>query len=413
MFAIAYNDLETGTGYNPQRVIDTLRLFIDLVDVLGREDERWTSGSWLLRIISEYHRHTVTGEDIEVFLWALEILGADFRKSLDEGAFNSFMTWCLESESGTQRLLNLCNNVIDARNSIDGYSLLHTEVVEGDPVLLLNMGANPNLVGFDPDYSPYRETPISLSMYRAETFVTLQKAFKISRANLRTTFDQALEQYPFQYSHWTKDALVELFSEDLDLEPILYDQLYVCPYCSHSGMFMVQLYWMRMLESIRSRERSQSIQDTVKIMLSTSSQIAEVNRVDDERPGPKINDAHLSDHEDESVPVQSDDEVTGRLSTYDDVPVDGGDMCLFCWQEWRETGVKPPLDGSKCLRCDQSLSSLECWGKSDYDELYCVNCAAKQEHADLVMEQQQKRHPTPEVDSEDEEDHYSPYLIHT
>ena len=397
-------------GYNPQRVIDTLRLFIDLVDVLGREDERWTSGSWLLRIISEYHRHTVTGEDIEVFLWALEILGADFRKSLDEDALNTFMTWCLDSEPGTQRLFDLCNNVINARNSVDGYSLLHTEVVEGDPVPLLNMGANSNLVGFDPDYSPYWETPISLSMYHAEIFVTLQRAFKISRANLRTTFDQASEQYPFQQSQWTKEALVELFSEDLELSPILHPQRLVCPYCSYQRDLMVQPYWMRILESIRNRNRSQSIQDIVGTMLSMSSHVNEVSRDDYEQADPDNDDLHLFDRIEESVPVQSDDEVTPKFSIYNDISVDDKDMCLRCWQGWRETGLKPSLDESKCLGCGQKLSSL---GKDLNNKLYCFECAYNIWNADFEMKQQQRRHPTPEIDSEDEEDHYSPYLIHT
>ena len=400
-------------GYDPQRVIDTLRLFIDLVDVLGLEDEKWTSGSYLLRIISECHRYEVTGEDIEVFLWALEILGADFRRSLDEGAFNSFMIWCLESESGTQRLLELCNNTINARDSVDGYSLLHTVVVEGDPVPLLNIGANPNLVGFNHCFSPYWETPISCSMYRADTFVKLQRAFKITRADLGATVDQALEQFPFQHFHWTKEALVELFSGDLDLSPVLYTQVNVCPYCLYQRGFMVQPYWMRILESIRSRNRSQSIQDIVKTMLSPTSQAAEVNREDCEEGDPEFEDLHFFDRVEESVSVQSDDEATRRFSNYNDISFDDKDMCLFCWEEWRETGLKPSLDESKCLGCDHSLSSAQCKARSDYNELYCLYCARKRRAAEFAKRQQQKRHPTLEVDSEHEEDHYSPYLIHT
>ena len=386
-------------------------MFIDLVDVLGLEDEIWTSGSEILRIISKYHRHD-TGEGTigDVFLWTLDILGPDFWESLDEGTLNSLMVWSLKSKERTQRLLKLCNNVFNARDTADGYSLLHYKFVDGDPIPLLTMGASPNLVGFDPEHSPHRETPISLSMYRANTFVTLQRALKVTKVNLGTTFDQALEQYLLQHFHWTKEALVELFSEDLELSPVLYPQLPVCPYCLYHRRFMAQPYWMRILESITSRNRSQSIQDIVGTMLSTSSQAAEVNRDDYEGPGPEVDDAHLSDRDDQSIPVQSDDEVTRRFSIYDNVSVDEEDMCLFCWHEWRETGVKPSLDESKCLGCDQSLSSM---GRDDNKGLYCHYCAAKQWLADFAMKQQQKRHPTLKVDSEDEEDHYSPYLIHT
>ena len=80
--------------YDPHRVIDTLRLFIDLVDVLGLEDEIWTSGSEILRIISKYHRPD-TGEGTigDIFLWTLDILGPDFWESLNEGTLNSLMVW--------------------------------------------------------------------------------------------------------------------------------------------------------------------------------------------------------------------------------------------------------------------------------------------------------------------------------
>ena len=400
--------------YDPHRVIDTLRLFIDMVDVLGLEDERWTSGSELLQIISEYHQHN-TGEGTtgDVFLWTLEMLGPDFWESLDEVALNTLVVWCLESEERMQRLLKLCNNVINARDAVDGYSLLHYKFVEGDPTSLLTIGASPNLVGFDPEHSPHRETPISLSMYRASTFVTLQRTLRITMADLGTTLEQALEQHPLQHSHWTKEGLVELFSEDLDLSPVLYPPRYVCPYCLYIRVFMVQPYWMRILEAITSRKKSESIQDILGTMLSTSSQAAEASRDDYDEADPDIDEAHLSDRDDQSVSVQSDDEAMGRFNIFDDVSFDDEDMCLFCWEEWRETGLKPSLDESKCLGCDQSFSSAKCRGKGHYNELYCQFCAAKKQQADFAIKQQQKRHPTLKVDSEDEEDHYSPYLIHT
>lgn len=250
LFAIALNHSETGTEYDPHRVIDTLRLFIDLVDVLGLEDEIWISGSELLQTVSEYHRHN-TGESTtgDVFLWTLEILGPNMWKSLDEDALYTLMLWCLASKSKErpQRLFDLCSNAINARETVDGYSLLHLAVVEADPIPLLSMGASPNLVGFDPKQSPYHETPISVSMYRADSFVKMQSALEITMADLGTTLSQALEQSPLQQSHWTKEALVELFSEDLELEPILYEQCLVCPYCLYSRSFMVQPYWMCIL----------------------------------------------------------------------------------------------------------------------------------------------------------------------
>ena len=403
-------------------MIDTLRLFIDLIDVLGLDDDPWRYGFLILDVVCACHRQdTRQGTMGDVVIWTLEVLGPDFWKSLDGVSLYSLMFCCLESQERMQRLLKLFkkfNNVINARHTVDGYSWLHYKIVKEDPISLLTMGASLNLVGFDPEHSPHRETPISLSMYRANTFVSLQRALKVTKVNLGTTIDQALEQCPLQNSHWTKEALVELFSEDLERSPVVYPQRRVCPYCLYSRLFMAQPYWMRILESIMSRNRSQSIQDIVGTMLSTSSQAAEVNRDEYEGTGPEIDDAHLSDCDDESVSMQSDkedsvqsddevsvesdDEVTRRFRIHD---VDDEDMCLFCLQKWRETDLKPSLDESKCSGCDRSLSSAKCMGRSDYNRLYCVYCAK--------AKQQQRRHPTPKVDSEDEEDHYSPYLIHT
>ena len=411
--------------YDAHRVIDTLRLFIDLVDVLGLESDPLTSGYTILNNINATHRcDTREGAMGDVFIWTLEILGPEFWKSLDEGSLHSLTFACFHSEERTQRLLELGNNAVNARDAVhghilDGYTLLHKKVVDGDPINLLTMGASPNLLGYDPDYSPHHETPISLSMYRADSFVAMQRALKITTANLGITFDQALEQYPFQHypsqhAHWTKENLVELFSEDLELSPILDRQRPVCPYCLRKWRFMAQPYWMRILESITSKNRSQSIQNIVGTMLSTSSQVAELNKDVYGGAGPEVDDAHLSNRADESVSVQSNDEVARRLSIFDDISVDEEDMCLHCWQGWRETGLKPSLDESRCLGCDQSLSSL---GKDLNNKLYCFDCAYNIWNADFEMKQQQRRqqrrHPTPEVDSEDEEDHYSPYLIHT
>jgi hypothetical protein len=416
--------------YNPDRVIDTLRLFIDLIDVFHLEDDLWTSGSEILRIISEYHRHcTKEGIAGDVFLWTLETLGPDLWQSFDEGALYSSMLWCLGDgqEERMQRLLELCHNVIDARDDVDGYSLLHGMVVERNPIPLLTMGANVNLVGFDPNYSPEPETPISLSMYRANTFVALQRALKVIGAKVEDIFDQALKECPLQYSHWTKETLVELFSKDLDLSPILYYQRRVCPFCLYERSLMVQPYWMRILDSIRSRTRSQSIQNVVETMLSTNSQSAAMSKDDHEKEeaylhvqvqnqnstDPEIEDEHLSDHDIMPISVRSDDEIVRGFNISDGISIEDEDICLFCWQEWRETGIKPSLDESKCLRCGQTLFSPACRGKGDYNELYCSYCSAKQHQADFAITQRQKRRPPAKVDSDKEQDHYSPYLIHT
>lgn len=289
------------------------------------------------------------------------------------------------------------------------------------------MGADANLVGFNRKHSPRHETLISLSMYRADTFVKLQRALKITATNFETTFNQSLEKCSLQYSHWTKEALLELFSVDLDLSPILYGKPIVCPYCLYQREVMAQPYWMRILKLIRGRTKSQSIQNLVETMLSTKPLSAAVSRDDYEQEetyphiqiqnqnsaDPEMEDQHLSDLYDKPVSIQPDDEMVREFSICDGASVDDEDMCLFCWYEWEETGLRPSLDESKCLGCGQRLSSPKCMGKGIYSELFCRYCEAKQMQAIFAMKQKQKRRPPPTIDSDEEDNHYSPYLIHT
>lgn len=428
MFAIAFNKVKA--PYNPDRVIDTLRLFIDLVDVSHFEDDCWTSGSNILPIISHCHKNkieaSITGD---VFLWTLEILGPDLWESLDEDEFYSSMFWCLDygEEERAQRLFKLCNNDIDA-HGVNGFSLLHTAVICGGLIPLLTMGANVNLLGFNPEESPQHETPISLSMYRANTFVKMQNALKTTAANFETTFNQALEGFPLQYPRWTKEALVELFSEDLDISSICYYQRLVCPYCSYTKDIMVQPYWMRILESVMGRTRSQSIQNVVGTMLSTNPDASTVSSSDDHETeetflhpqmqkqnsaDSEIEDEHLFERDDKPIFEQPDDEEVKVSSICDGITIDDEDMCLFCWHKWRATGLRPSLDESKCSCCGQSLSSPESMGRCSFSRHYCRICEIRQRHADFAMKQKQKRRPPPKIDPDDEQDHYSPYLIHT
>lgn len=436
LFAIARNCVPgTTTPYNPERVIDALRLFIDLVDVLHLDDDHWTSSSQLLAYISSYHQHNVhEGVTGDVFLWTLEVLRPDLWESCDEDGLKTSVFKCLNygQDRRLQRLLTMCNNAIDARSPPNGYSLLHTEVVDGDPIPLLTLGANANLVGFYCEHSPQKETPISIAMYHANSFVTLQRALKFTAASFETTINQALEECSLQYSEWTGEALVELFSEDLDLSPMLYSPVNVCPYCSKYRLIMAQPYWMRILESIATRDRSQSIQDVIKTMLPTDSEAAIMSRDDNESGRlysdkrthnqssefPEVGEEHLSDEyaldqDDMATSMQSDNKGLWGFDIWNRVFIDDEDMCIFCWQKWRETGLKPSVDRSKCLCCDQRLSSPERMGKGDDSEHYCWLCTIKQRQADFAGEKGEKRYPSPYTDDPDEEDdQYSPYYIH-
>ena len=64
------------------------------------------------------------------------------------------------------------------------------------------------------------------------------------------------------------------------------------------------------------------------------------------------------------------------------------------------------------LAYDESLSSPKCQGRGNTHKLYCQLCNAMRCRADCMRTQIRRRHPVAQIDIEEQEDDYSPYLIH-
>ena len=360
----------------------------------------------------------------DVFLWTLEILGPDCWQSLDEYVAHELLHCCIVygRKDGALRLLELCNHGIDARSSVDGYSSLHVLACDGRHLEFpLTLGANVNLVGFDPESSPWPETPLSLSMYCASTFVALKRELESTGARLDAVVDEALKTYPFQNFPWTEETLMELLSMDLDFLPIVMDIRPVCPYCLGNPSVMVQPCWMHILVLILRRTGSQSIQNVIENVLFKGLGDFKTDAVSGDDDGNEkasshtqmqIQDNAFSEEEDqqftaqfyERMSIEFSDGRMGSSDFYYSVSVEDEDMCLFCWQKWMDTGLKPLVDERKCLCCGLRFSSEECYGKT-YGELWCWECDTKKRHG--------KRARLAKVESDEDEDDYSPYLIHT
>ena len=281
------------------------------------------------------------------------------------------MSWWFAVSSMDKSRCNVPLNSAIIANIQNGYSLLHNQVSIGDPILLLAMWANANLVGFDTEWSPRLETPISLSMYRANNIVALQRALRITAADLECTIHQALEKHLPIFSHWTVEDMIELLSADLDLSPVSYSDLVVCPYCLYSKAIIVQLYWMRILQSITRRTRSQSIQNLIGTMLSMKSPPAYENKIRYQHIPMhtkniakfEISDEQFSDRNEKSSLLQTDDDAMKKFNIYNGISIDNEGMCVFCWHEWEEIALKPLLNQNKWLRCDLSINLASVRGK--------------------------------------------------
>lgn len=396
-----------------------------MVDASGIEEDDCTSGSSLVVSLSSHHLQD-DGKDAQgdVFLWALEVLGPDLWHTFKETKLRSSMLWCLyrRQVQRMQRLLDLCKN-INARVRPGGWSLLHMQGHRHLGYLLQN-GADPNLAGFDLCASPVKETPISASMYRVDRFMRMQAALRSSPTSLEDICDMALKTRPFRKpSRWTKNILVELFSAYLDisrllslhLKDLLSPRKLVCRYCLYARDDTVQVHWMNILEAIKGKPRSQSVQQVVENVLRTMSRCPTESKED-----PHVDSPSLTSHEKSVLAIphviplttadqdheQLNNEPTNNIK-FGDQSIDYKDeMCLFCWYDWQKTGLKPTSKEGTCLDCGRSLFSLSSAGRSPHNDLYCLWCV--EDRANHVT-----RPAMMSIDPDDDEgDGYSPYLVH-
>ena len=51
----------------------------------------------------------------------------------------------------------------------------------------------------------------------------------------------------------------------------------------------------------------------------------------------------------------SNNEIVKGFDVNADISVKDENVCRLCWQKWKNTGERPPIDESKCLDCEKPL----------------------------------------------------------
>lgn len=93
---------------------------------------------------------------------------------------------------------------VDNTHVEGGYCSLHFCVLDRNYIELrrfLSKGASINLKGLEPEKSLKHETPASLTLYRADTFIVLQKALRDAMVDLDTFVVLDKQQVPFRQAH--------------------------------------------------------------------------------------------------------------------------------------------------------------------------------------------------------------------
>ena len=256
--------------YDHRRAIDVLRLFIDLIDISEDDGDEWTSGSKLMYAMSKY-QSSGTADNIvdDPLIWFIQTLGPDFWTSVDETWLGLTMIM-----SASRRRPERMNSILGLFNSDKadttiyegGYNWFHYSVLEGNHLWssqLLAKGANTHLVAFEPYLSPDYETPTSLALYRASTFIALQRTLRDAMVDLDDFVTLELQQVLSRGGDWTKDKLLALFSQDLDTFTFARPATSICAFCARYSQIMVQPSWMLALRVITSGNLSNNIHDTI------------------------------------------------------------------------------------------------------------------------------------------------------
>ena len=249
-----------------------MRLFIDLVDV--SDGDKWTSGSRIMSFLSCYGIPSSANEVVDdILIWFIQILGPSFWNSVDQYYCGLATLRCANNEYSERLkcLMKLPGSSVDVMDFEGGYSRFHYSVLKGSHLWsrhLLTAGGNTHLVGFESDNSPAYETPASLALYRANTFIALRRTLKDTKVHLDDFLALELQQVPFQESAWTKDSLSALFSEELDTSILTRPPTDICTFCARIDIVMVQPSWMMAVEAIIRGQSSKDVRDIIGSSMS-------------------------------------------------------------------------------------------------------------------------------------------------
>jgi hypothetical protein len=249
----------------PGDCIDTFRLFLDNVIFDYEDSDGWYFFFVLLdargALAQGINAHADDNERNALVLWPLQFVAFDMKNSFVEKTAAQLLGWVYntDTEDILDLLLKIFDNFIDAKERLDGYSMLLSTLwyaydsVDFFEVLrnILTRGADPHLIGFDDDgYSPQEETPTSLAMYSSWAFVTWRSALLQISTDLEIFVQKELKQSPLKEAGWHENSLLSLFQSRI--YPQVRQKLHPrCEMCGKSVTSIVELPWWRWLDSIK------------------------------------------------------------------------------------------------------------------------------------------------------------------
>ena len=236
------------------RLLDTLRLFIECIDLSDAEDD----DGWdvLIEIVEQNTLQYCDREaTFALFNWMVRLISDDVKRYFINAKYAEMLLLVViwPSEDITTLVLSLGpDKAIEVRPP-GGYSVLLTENAYGNTrdSQILSYGPDPHASGIDSWFSPRLETPTSLAMYSSWAFWGWRDTILNAKIDMATFIGHEIDKGPLTELGWEYDTLHTLFSWDFDPD-FLFEDYYSCDDCSALQTFCrVQPFWMHLLEIIR------------------------------------------------------------------------------------------------------------------------------------------------------------------
>ena len=169
-----------------------------------------------------------------------------------------------EQVEAADLLLNLAGHgIINAlQATTDGYPARHQATSdvfwEDSTSAIIERGPNLHRRDFSSSYTPFEESPTSLTMYCARAFSCWQRALAKADVDFANFIDQELELRLEVHAGWDKETLFELFAHgdrpDLHHPDPHGSFKWICSDCldEKSGV-MIQPYWFHLLDKIKGK----------------------------------------------------------------------------------------------------------------------------------------------------------------
>ena len=350
---------------------DTLRLLTDSMDFSDLETGGWLVLYELCNNIAYTWGETKAKEAL--LLWMLKLLTYELRANYIRTEFSWLLNCTLYSlEPAANLLLKLGDaDLIDgARNGTGGYSALHERLADSlDPTKVLAKGPNLHLLGFDKEYTPEKESPMSLAMYSSWAFVHWRDGLVGIEVDLSTFIDQELESNAFVHPGWDKGTLRDLFEYHVRPE-LCWSQSGPCIHCDKLMWLIVQPYWRHLLERIKQRidpddpfQRDSGVDETQTSNIRSGMEASNDSDHELDISGSVSLDEFKDDVGSEAE-FKSEVQLGSGVHGYpENVPIRSNCMyrrndflCMDCWLHYRRTGTRFEVEDSSI---DEHASSEE------------------------------------------------------